>query len=366
MPPLISTRLREALGGEGCALCRVAADDLARFFSFLVEEGWRWGETAQALRDALGFCVTHMRTLAAAAPPEVVGVISGEVADAAIARLRQFLSAFAAASVGPVGRLLRRRHLKAVRDALARRGRCLACQRVVETEKSMAAELVRALEAEAVPAATRTDPGSACGTSWRRSLRVRRRCRSGSSCGLSASGSFPSSGTSASTSASSTIGTETNPRAPSRMPGFAPWRGSAGGDRKMASDTPPERVEVAGLPSCEFRRRRVRRAADGMDLDVIVCVAAGGKVLAEVGGDEAGMRAVCGLCPIPQGMTFRPCLYLVPLKIEREGVPRDYYDCRWFYRRIPRSPTPAWTGSAGAAPSGSPGPPSSSTKTTIA
>jgi len=106
----------------------------------------------------------------------------------------------------------------------------------------------------------------------------------------------------------------------------------------MASDTPPERVEVAGLPSCEFRRRRVRRAADGMDLDVIVCVAAGGKVLAEVGGDEAGMRAVCGLCPIPQGMTFRPCLYLVPLKIEREGVPRDYYDCRWFYRLNPEEP----------------------------
>lgn len=39
VPPLISTRLREALGGEGCALCRVAADDLARCFSFLVEEG---------------------------------------------------------------------------------------------------------------------------------------------------------------------------------------------------------------------------------------------------------------------------------------------------------------------------------------
>jgi len=124
-----------------------------------VEEGWRWGETAQALRDALGFCVTHMRTLAAAAPPEVVGVISGEVADAAIARLRQFLSAFAAASVGPVGRLLRRRHLKAVRDALARRGRCLACQRVVETEKSMAAELVRALEAEAVARRYQDGPG---------------------------------------------------------------------------------------------------------------------------------------------------------------------------------------------------------------
>lgn len=104
----------------------------------------------------------------------------------------------------------------------------------------------------------------------------------------------------------------------------------------MASDTPPERVEVAGLPSCEFRRRQ--RVADRGDRDVIVCVAAGGKVLAEAGGDEGEMRATCGSCPIPQSMTFRPCLYLVPLKIEREGVPRDYYICRWFYRLNPEDP----------------------------
>jgi len=104
----------------------------------------------------------------------------------------------------------------------------------------------------------------------------------------------------------------------------------------MASDARPEQVEVAGLPSCEFRRRR--RAADGSDRDVIVCVAAGGKVLAEVGGDEAGMRALCGPCPIPHGMTFRPCLYLVPLKLEREGMLRAYYVCRWFSRLNPEEP----------------------------
>ncbi len=106
----------------------------------------------------------------------------------------------------------------------------------------------------------------------------------------------------------------------------------------MASDAAPDRVEVPGLPSCEFRRRRVRRAAVGTDRDVIVCVAAGGKVLAEAGRDEAEMRATCGPCPIPQAMTFRPCLYLVPLKIDRERTPRDYYVCRWFYRLNPEEP----------------------------
>ena len=159
VPALVSTRLVEASGGEGCPLCRVAAEDLGRFFSFFAKEGWHDGETLQALREGLGFCAKHMRTLAAAASPEVVSTVSAEVDDAAVACLRQFLCASGAAPGGPVARLLWRRHLRVIRDRLAGRGCCLACQRVAETEEAMAAEFVRALETEAVARRYEGGPG---------------------------------------------------------------------------------------------------------------------------------------------------------------------------------------------------------------
>jgi len=92
-----------------------------------------------------------------------------------------------------------------------------------------------------------------------------------------------------------------------------------------------------GLPTCELRwERPIKR--DGGGAVEIICVAAGGKRLGVKGGDEREMMATCGSCTIPREAGRRPCLYLVPIKTERDGQPRDYFLCRWFYTLRPEQP----------------------------
>lgn len=91
------------------------------------------------------------------------------------------------------------------------------------------------------------------------------------------------------------------------------------------------------LQPCELRWERPVEG-DGSGATEIVCMAAGGKRLALKGGDEREMRATCGSCTIPSESARRPCLYLVPIKTERAGQMRDYFDCRWFYTLKPEEP----------------------------
>ena len=98
-------------------------------------------------------------------------------------------------------------------------------------------------------------------------------------------------------------------------------------------------VTPPGLPPCELRwERAVVGEAQGQR--EIVCMAAAGTRLALVGGDEGAMRRVCGSCTVPAEAARRPCLSLVPFKTEREGRPRDYFACRWFYKLKSEDP---WT-----------------------
>lgn len=58
----------------------------------------------------------------------------------------------------------------------------------------------------------------------------------------------------------------------------------------------------------------------------------GGKPLGRKGRDEEQIATICNACSIPQEAAFRPCLFLVPIKTERDGEPKDCFACRWFYR----------------------------------
>lgn len=94
---------------------------------------------------------------------------------------------------------------------------------------------------------------------------------------------------------------------------------------------PRGRVDIEGLPICPFR---VARPLDGDETgkEEIVCLAAQGLRLAIKGGDPSFMQQLCGTCTIPKEAARRPCLFLVPMKVEREGVLKDHFFCRWFYR----------------------------------
>jgi len=93
----------------------------------------------------------------------------------------------------------------------------------------------------------------------------------------------------------------------------------------------------SGLQPCELRWKRPIEG-DGSGAVEIVCMAAGGKRLAVKGGDDGDMLATCGSCTIPSETARRPCLYLVPIKMERDHTVRDYFICRWFYRLRPEKP----------------------------
>ena len=92
-----------------------------------------------------------------------------------------------------------------------------------------------------------------------------------------------------------------------------------------------------GLPPCELRWERPIEG-DGSGAVGIICIAAGGKRLAVKGGDPREMLATCGSCTIPKESARRPCLYLLPIKTERDHRVRDYFICRWFYTLKPEEP----------------------------
>lgn len=110
------------------------------------------------------------------------------------------------------------------------------------------------------------------------------------------------------------------------------------------------------LQPCELRRERPveRDGSGGLE---IVCMAAGGKRLAVKGGDNREMLATCGSCTIPRETARHPCLYLVPIKTQREGRLRDYFICRWFYRLKPEQPAMTTDWMCGGCPYWFPRPP---------
>ena len=129
-------------------------------------------------------------------------------------------------------------------------------------------------------------------------------------------------------------------------------------ETRPRGDSAPFLLPLAepGIPACELRSKRPIEgdASSGIE---IVCMAAGGKRLAMRGGDEGEMLAACGPCTIPRESGRRPCLYLVPIKTERDHKVRDYFICRWFYRLKPEEPATNTEWICGACPYWFPRPP---------
>lgn len=116
-------------------------------------------------------------------------------------------------------------------------------------------------------------------------------------------------------------------------------RGSSWAETTPRAEATSSALPLAeiGIPPCELRWERPI-AGDGDGAVEIVCMAMGGKRLAVKGDDAREMLATCGSCTIPRETARRPCLYLVPIKTEREGRLRDYFICRWFYTLRPERP----------------------------
>ncbi len=122
------------------------------------------------------------------------------------------------------------------------------------------------------------------------------------------------------------------------------------------ANPPPVPLLKSGIPVCELRWARPIQG-DGSGAVEIVCMAAGGKRLAVKGGDEREMLATCGPCPIPRESAWRPCLYLIPIKVEREQKVRDFFTCRWFYSLKPEDPATNTRWMCGGCPYWFPRPP---------
>jgi hypothetical protein len=101
--------------------------------------------------------------------------------------------------------------------------------------------------------------------------------------------------------------------------------------------------DADGLQVCGYRRE-VPLDGEGPGAVEVRCTAMGGGLLGHKEKDLSQIRAVCNACAVPREAARRPCLYLVPFKAQRDGEPRDYFACRWFYKLKPEDPhtTTAW------------------------
>ena len=98
-------------------------------------------------------------------------------------------------------------------------------------------------------------------------------------------------------------------------------------------------VSPITLQPCIYRTERPSENADGRSGGSdLICKAMGGKSLGRKGEEEIQIAEICNSCTIPQEAAFRPCLFLVPIKVERKRVLKDYFICRWFYRLHPERP----------------------------
>jgi hypothetical protein len=127
---------------------------------------------------------------------------------------------------------------------------------------------------------------------------------------------------------------------------------------KSRTDSAPISLPLVqpGIPACELRWERPIEG-DGTGAVEIVCMAAGGKRLAVKGGDVTDILVTCGSCTIPQETARRPCLFLVPIKLERDRKVRDYFICRWFYSLKPEQPATSTDWMCGGCPYWFPRPP---------
>jgi hypothetical protein len=98
-------------------------------------------------------------------------------------------------------------------------------------------------------------------------------------------------------------------------------------------------VSPIALQPCIYRGERTSPEANPGDGSVdLICKAMGGKSLGRKGEDDIRIAEICNTCTIPQAAAFRPCLFLVPIKVQRKQVLKDYFICRWFYRLRPEQP----------------------------
>lgn len=101
------------------------------------------------------------------------------------------------------------------------------------------------------------------------------------------------------------------------------------------------------MPECELRQIH-----DGRP----VCWAAGGRGVLEPGQGESQVlkgsvpaerrekgspqpgHLLCTGCTIPDSLrpAEKPCLYLIPLRIDEDGSMISFYACRWFYQINPQ------------------------------
>jgi hypothetical protein len=119
---------------------------------------------------------------------------------------------------------------------------------------------------------------------------------------------------------------------------------------------PPPDFDADGLQHCRYR---VERSVDGEGPGAIevLCIAMAGQPLGRKGRDGQAIASICNACRIPREAERRPCLYLVPMKIDRDGSPKDYFICRWFYKDRPEAPDESTDWMCGTCPYWFPAPP---------
>jgi hypothetical protein len=85
-----------------------------------------------------------------------------------------------------------------------------------------------------------------------------------------------------------------------------------------------------GFKPCELRRPWLSEWTDGEAFSRWFCEAAG-RPLEELAEPGESQEDVCARCPIPEELSRRPCLFMVPVKLHVDGERHEFFGCHWYH-----------------------------------
>ncbi len=85
-----------------------------------------------------------------------------------------------------------------------------------------------------------------------------------------------------------------------------------------------------GFKSCELRSPWLSGGPAGDSPPRWFCEAAG-QPLDELAESGESVEDVCARCPIPEELSRRPCLFMVPVKVLHDRRRHDLFGCHWYH-----------------------------------
>lgn len=146
---LYSADLKEALKKEGCAICRLCADDLPRYYFWLLEQDYYTSLTLDRLKRAGGFCPPHAWELAELKQPFVAGVMYQWLTKECGIKLQALLDeAQKNQTIKRIFSFKKERSLRRHKEYLKSSDKCPTCHHLAYIAESRLRMLIKLLKTE--------------------------------------------------------------------------------------------------------------------------------------------------------------------------------------------------------------------------